>query len=560
MSGVARVKPWNSVSARMGACAFLLMFAALSLAACMLRQSQHHYAFLDGFRNRDLVARTAAFEMQAAVEAISFRTMGVLADAYRGPGSVDFLDKTLKALVEHWGVIRSSDFLPGDRKAEIDARVTAAVAFGATLRAGFQANAGIGRLYDSWLDVSAPVRKDARTVVAELDAGIKRQLDDATLAAAWSRSFSLAAGGGAIVIAVLAGWLVVTGMVLPVSRLTRAMNEVAAGDVDCSVPVRRRRDEFWLMSEALRGFRDNALRIRQLTAEQAEMQRRAEAERKALISSLVSRFEADVLAIVNALAQAAAEMRTSMQSLSAAIAETTRNAVVVVSSAEQVSSNVQAAAAGAEELSASIQEIGRRMTRASEITRGAAEQGTTTRASVEVLAEAAKRIGDVVDLIDGIASQTSLLALNATIEAARAGAAGKGFAVVATEVKSLALQTAREIEGIASQVEAVRAGVAETVHAIDKIVATIHGIDEIAGATTAAVEQQRSATSTIAHSVDVAASDTRGVSHAIIAVSSAAKQTSLEAESVLQAVSDLADRSDVLRTFVHRFVDEIRAA
>lgn len=122
----------------------------------MLRQSQHHYAFLDGFRNRDLVARTAAFEMQAAVETISFRTMGVLADAYRGPGSVDFLDKTLKALVEHWGVIRLSDFLPGDRKAEIDARVTAAVAFGATLRAGFQANAGIGRLYDSWLDVSAP--------------------------------------------------------------------------------------------------------------------------------------------------------------------------------------------------------------------------------------------------------------------------------------------------------------------------------------------------------------------------------------------------------------------
>ena len=45
------------------------------------------------------------------------------------------------------------------------------------------------------------------------------------------------------------------------------------------------------------------------------------------------------------------------------------------------------------------------------------------------LAEAAQRIGDVVQLINDVASQTNLLALNATIEAARAGEAGRGFAV-----------------------------------------------------------------------------------------------------------------------------------
>ena len=67
---------------------------------------------------------------------------------------------------------------------------------------------------------------------------------------------------------------------------------------------------------------------------------------------------------------------------------------------------------------------------------------------MESLVEEAKKIGEVVNLIQDIAEQTNLLALNATIEAARAGESGKGFAVVASEVKNLASQTANATEQI----------------------------------------------------------------------------------------------------------------
>ena len=108
-------------------------------------------------------------------------------------------------------------------------------------------------------------------------------------------------------------------------------------------------------------------------------------------------------------------------------------AAAVAAATGRTSANVQTVAAASEELAASIDEISRQVAASSQVAQEAVGLAGRATDKVSGLAEAAQRIGAVVDLINSIASDQSS-ALNATIEAARAGDAGKGFAVVASEV------------------------------------------------------------------------------------------------------------------------------
>ncbi|MFM7347523.1 MAG: methyl-accepting chemotaxis protein [Tagaea sp.] len=271
-------------------------------------------------------------------------------------------------------------------------------------------------------------------------------------------------------------------------------------------------------------------------------------------------FEANVKGVVETVAAAATQLQSTAKSLGGSAEETTRQSTVVSAASEQAAVNIQTVASAAEELSASIGEISRQVAESAKIARDAVGQAKATDAQVEALSQGAAKIGEVVRLINEIASQTNLLALNATIEAARAGEAGKGFAVVASEVKNLASQTAKATEEIGGQIAAIQSATTGAVGAIRSIGETIARIDQISGSIAAAVEEQSASTAEIARNVQQASAGTAEVSSNIVTVTQAARDTGKSANDMLGSAGDLGRESARLSEQVDRFLREVCAA
>ncbi|TWB40524.1 methyl-accepting chemotaxis protein [Nitrospirillum pindoramense] len=373
-------------------------------------------------------------------------------------------------------------------------------------------------------------------------------------------SVALVSSGLSVLLAIIMAWSLTRSVAKPIVDMTAAMQTLAGGNTGVDIPARERQDEIGGMAQAVGVFKDNMIEAERLRSEQEALKQRAEKERRQAMLDLASAFENRVGGIVNGVTAQATELLATAQTLSSSSDNVARQAGTVAAASLQATQNVQTVAAATEELAASIQEITAQVSRSTQMISSAVGQADRTNAEVQGLMQSAQRIGEVVTLINDIASRTNLLALNATIEAARAGDAGKGFAIVASEVKSLANQTAQATDEIRAQIAGMQAATETSAKSIQGIAEIINQVSQASTTIASAVEEQAATTNEITRNVQQAAQGTNDVSQTIGQVSDAAQETGVGAGEVHSAANDLSKNGELLKQQVDSFLREIRAA
>ncbi|MEJ1157729.1 methyl-accepting chemotaxis protein [Prosthecomicrobium sp. N25] len=427
-----------------------------------------------------------------------------------------------------------------------------------------QSNADAERAKAALFATCAPVIRQTIPVIAGIVDRLVKDMD-ASADAAEAQSNGAQTTGYAttgillVVVLTLAILLVRFGITGPIRGIAGTLAELGQGRLDVEVRGAERGDEIGAMARAVTDLRASLREAEHARTEQkatdaaslARQQRRAET---------AERFAGRMRDLSDRFVVASTEMSEAARSLAATAEETSRQAQAVSGAAEEASTNVETVAASTEEMTASIREIASRVAQSAGVANTAADEAARTEVEVRALADAAQKIGEVIDLINSIAGQTNLLALNATIEAARAGEMGRGFAVVAQEVKQLAAQTARATEEIGSKVSEIQQATGRTVGSIERIVGTVQEIKTISAAIASAVEQQGTATGEIAANTQLAARGTEGVTGNIAGVGRAAELTGAASTKLMDLSSGLSGQAADLRREVADFVQKLEAA
>jgi len=488
---------------------------------------------------------------------------------YLATGSEANLDKAndeFKGLKEKFAELKSSTIDPG--------RLTKLNELSRDLATFWEASAKLRAIKGHNASLDAPEAKElmanvfglgstidglAEELAGDYEAAAKGTVTATTERISRTIAISITLGAISLILGGILTYFISRSIAQPVKAMTGAMNAMAGGNLDATIPATGQGDEIGEMAKAMAIFKDGLLNARRLAAEQ-EAERAAREARGKLIENLTGTFDGNVSGVLEVVAGALTELEATASSMSANSEQTSRQATTVAAATQQATASVQTVATAAEELSVSIKEIGRQVEQSGKVSQLATEEARRTDGTVKELAESSAKISAVIDLINDIASQTHLLALNATIEAARAGDAGKGFAVVAGEVKNLANQTARATEEIAAQIGSVQTSTDQAIRAIGEIVTRIDEINSISGAISAAVEEQAAATSEIARNVQQAAAGTQEVAANIDGVSQAASETGVAASQLLSSTQSLARETTVLRDTVGEFLQDVRAA
>lgn len=149
---------------------------------------------------------------------------------------------------------------------------------------------------------------------------------------------------------------------------------------------------------------------------------------------------------------------------------------------------------------------------------------------IQQLVQLATEVGRIVDSVQGIAEQTNLLALNAAIEAARAGENGRGFAVVAQEIRNLADDTKRNLNGMRQFVNRIHGAAQDGKESLDSTLASTGQMSEKIEMVSDTIGKNVELLKTVTMDVDVINRSMKGISIAADEINQAMEASSSDAE------------------------------
>jgi methyl-accepting chemotaxis protein len=260
-----------------------------------------------------------------------------------------------------------------------------------------------------------------------------------------------------------------------------------------------------------------------------------------------------VNALMDKMTEVIVQVREAGETINTAAGEISSGNSDLSSRTEQQASSLEETASSMEELASTVKQNAENAKQANQL--AAAASGVAVKggevvgqvvATMSAINGSAKKIEDIISVIDGIAFQTNILALNAAVEAARAGEQGRGFAVVAGEVRTLAQRSAgaaKEIkELITDSVSKTAEGTTQVEEAgktMAEIVSSVQRVTDIMGEISAASSEQSAG-------IDQ-------VNNAITSMDEVTQQNAALVEEAAAAAESLVDQAEGLIEVVSAF-------
>ena len=325
----------------------------------------------------------------------------------------------------------------------------------------------------------------------------------------------------------------------PLQQIKEVAQKAANGDLSEDVPVSNSRDEIAEVGAAFNLMLHN-LREMVQNIEKNFQETNGKVVHITSVSTQASEQAEAIAVTIEEIAKGAESSAASVQDT----AESVENVI-------RIADEVHTKATSSEQLS---QEMVKDLNESKEVIHSLvsgiqklADDNKASLSAVERLEKNAKEVENIISLVGDIAGQTNLLALNASIEAARAGEHGRGFAVVAEEVRSLADESAKAVQGISSLIQNIQAEVKNVVTQISAQVKTANTEAERGTATNEVIAEMTESVLQVAESVKQIASlvDQQMETIAITSrqsqeVAAIAEETSAGAEEVTAATQEQA--------------------